>query len=263
MAETIQGNDTEKPVWKPDRMDEKIAKQRLNVILMVDCSTSMRGERIGQVNHAIHDIKQYLTDLQNENVNVDFYLTVITYSTEAFLLNHDRMKAVEEFDFKDIRAGGWSNLHTAYLQLADLLKKEAKGGIMPDFGGVAPIVLLLTDGHPTKWPLTEEMEILNKLPWFKVAIRYGIAIELNDGRTVQVLRDFVGENGDVITCFDAKLLEKIIKIIVMTASKVKSSDSTTTQGIGQNTENQVTNDIRQQIQQTISDDIDSWEWQDD
>ena len=34
-------------------MNDRIAKQKLNVILMVDCSTSMRGERIEQVNNAL------------------------------------------------------------------------------------------------------------------------------------------------------------------------------------------------------------------
>ena len=119
-------------------MIDRIAKQRLNVIMLVDCSTSMRGERIRQVNNALRDVKDKLTEMQSENANVDFYLTVITYSTDAFLLNREEMKRVDEFVFNDIKAGGWSNLHLAYNKLGDLLKKEKNGGIMPDFGGVAP-----------------------------------------------------------------------------------------------------------------------------
>ena len=68
---------------------DRIAKQRFNVIMIVDCSTSMRGARMSQVNGALRDVKKYLTELQDENANVDFYLTVITYSTEAFFLNGD------------------------------------------------------------------------------------------------------------------------------------------------------------------------------
>ena len=82
---------------------DKIAKQRLNVIMLVDCSSSMRGERIAQVNEAIRDIKKYLTEMQSENTNVDFYITVIAYSTGAFFLNRDKCKPIEEFDFKDIK----------------------------------------------------------------------------------------------------------------------------------------------------------------
>lgn len=53
-------------------MTDRIAKQKLNVIMIVDTSTSMRGERIGQVNRAIRDIQKYLTELSGESSNVDF-----------------------------------------------------------------------------------------------------------------------------------------------------------------------------------------------
>lgn len=236
-------------------MVDRITKQRLNVIVLVDCSTSMRGERIRQVNCALSDIKSHLTEMQDENANVDFYLTVITYSNEAHFLNGNEMMAVHDFEFQNIRAGGWSNLHLAYKKLSDILKKESKGGIMPDFGGVAPIILMMTDGHPTKWPMKEERAALKQLPWYRVAIKYGIAIELNDKRTIDVLADFVDGNGDVIECYDAKLLERIIQIIVLTASKVKSTSASVHAEKNQT----VTVEIKQRIQQALTE-VDDWEW---
>lgn len=236
-------------------MNDRIAKQRLNVILLVDCSTSMRGERISQVNNALYDIKKHLTAMQDENSNVDFYITVITYSSDAEYLNGDKMKPVAEFKFNDIKAGGWSNLHLGYAKLAQLLKKESKGGIMPDFGGVAPIIISMTDGHPTKWPMREETDMLRRLAWFKVAIKYGIAIELSDKRTKDVLKEFVSGNGDVIECYDSKLLERIIKIIVLTASMVKSTSTSV------HAENKltVTQEIQQKVQQALTE-VDDWDW---
>ena len=236
-------------------MEDKIAKQKLNVIVLVDCSKSMQGERITQVNNALRDIKMHLIDMQGENSNVDFYMTVITFSTEAYYLNGDKCKPVEEFTFKDIKGGGWSNLHLGYQKLEEILKKESKGGIMPDFGGVAPIILLMTDGHPTKFPMKEETEALKKLPWYKVALKYGIAIELKDERTHKVLQEFVNGNGDVIECYDSKLLERIIKIIVLTASKVKST-STSVAAVKNVS---VTQEIQQQVQQALAE-VDDWEW---
>ena len=126
---------------------------------------------------------------------------------------------------------------------------------MPDFGGVAPILLLMTDGHPTKWPLSEEMAALRKLAWFNVALKYGIAIELNDKRTVDCLKDFVSGNGDVIECYDAALLKRIIKIIVLTASKVKSRSNSVHADKNQS----ITVEVRQKVQQALSE-VDDWEW---
>lgn len=234
---------------------DKIAKQRLNVVILVDCSKSMQGERIKQVNSALRDIKTHLVEMQNENTNVDFHITVITFSTDAYFLNGDRSKEIENFVFKDIKGGGWSNLHIAYQRLEEILKKESKGGIMPDFGGVAPILLLMTDGHPTKYPLKEEMNALRQLPWFNVALKYGIAIELKDKKTHDVLRDFVNGNGDVIECFDSKLLERIIKIVILTASKVKS---TSTSVHAQNNVS-ITTEVQMQVGQALSE-VDDWEW---
>lgn len=236
-------------------MEDRIAKQKLNVIILVDCSKSMQGERIAQVNNALRDIKTHLVNLQDENANVDFYLTVIPFSTNADFLNGDRCKEVQEFQFKDLKGGGWSNLHLGYQKLEEVLKKENKGGIMPDFGGVAPIILLMTDGHPTKYPLKEEMDRLKKLPWYRVALKYGIAIELKDERTHKVLEEFVDGSGDVIECFNARLLEKIIKIIVLTASKVKSTST----NLAAVKNISVAQDIKQQIGQALTE-VDDWEW---
>jgi uncharacterized protein YegL len=236
-------------------MEDKIAKQKLNLIVLVDCSKSMQGERIAQVNKALRDIKTHLVEMQGENSGVDFFMTVITFSTEARFVNGDRCKAVEEFDFQNLKGGGWSNLHLGYQKLEEILKKESRGGIMPDFGGVAPIILLMTDGHPTKYPLTEEMAALKKLPWYKVALKYGIAIELKDERTHKVLQEFVNGNGDVIECYDSKLLEKIIKIIVLTASKVKSTSISVAAVKGVS----VKNEIQQKVGQALAE-VDDWEW---
>ena len=129
---------------------------------------------------------------------------------------------------------------------------------MPDFGGISPIILLLTDGHPTGNDYKNGLNRLSAMPWFKAALRYGIAIELNDATTIDVLRGFVGNNGDVIECYDSKMLEKIIKIIVLTASKVKSTTNnvSSSKDLGKGSINQV---VQQQITENLADSED-WEW---
>lgn len=234
---------------------DRMAKQKFNILLLVDTSRSMQGKRIEQVNQAIHDISGYLKDMQTENTNVDFYISILTFGTDAVWHDNQKEVDIDGFNFKDIKAFGQSNLHLAYHKLNDVLKKESQGGMMPDFGGVAPVILLLTDGHPSKGNIKEELELLRNKPWFKVALKYGIAIELNDDRTIKVLRDFVSGNGDVIQVYNSNLLERIIKIIVMTASKVKSTSNSV--------HNHKYVSITQQIQQEIAESLDSvedWEW---
>ncbi|MCR5490878.1 MAG: VWA domain-containing protein [Bacilli bacterium] len=235
--------------------EERIAKQRLNIMLLVDASKSMQGKRIKQVDQAISDIQVYLKDLQAENSNVDFYITIIPFNNDGFFYGNAQSTNIDDLKYDGIKCGGWSNLHCAYARLGEILHRESKGGIMPDFGGVAPIVLLLTDGHPTGNTYKEELEKLQKLAWFKAALRYGIAIELNDDRTMQVLHEFVGNNGDVISVYDSSMLKNIIKIIVLTASKVKSTTSNVAYK-PQQTQNEI---AQQEIAEALAD-TESWEW---
>ena len=236
-------------------MVDCIAKQKLNIILLIDTSSSMRGKRIEQVNQAVKDIKDYLVDLQNENSNVDFYLSLIPFNTQATFYKDKDSINVKDFIYDGLKCGGRTNLDCAYTMLGLLLKKESQGGIMPDFGGAAPIILLLTDGHPTGNGYRKELERLKAIPWYKAALRYGIAIELNDDRTSKVLKDFVMNSGDVVSCYNASMLKDIIKIIVITASKVKS------------TSNNVANDAHythnQEAQQLIAEalsETENWGW---
>ena len=249
-------------------MIERIAKQKINVILVVDTSKSMQGKRIEQVNSSIKEIKDYLIDLEDENANIDFYLSILTFSTTAKWLTKREGESVKSITLPTIKTGGYSNIHLAYHELNEVMKKESQGGIMPDYGGIAPIVLLLTDGHPSKGNIKEEIALLKQKPWYNAALKYGIAIELNDDRTNKVLKEFVNEDGDVINVVDQNKLKNIIKIIVLTASKVKSSASkinnnnTPKPKRVNNKQNKVSNQnaqIKQEIKEAL-DEVDSWEW---
>ena len=242
-----------------------IAKQKLHVILVVDTSRSMQGERIAQVNTAIADIHKYLVDLQSENTNVDFYLSLVRFATEAALVPGYCGVNVKDMTPPTLKAIGYSNLHAAYEVLAPMLKKESSGGMMPDFGGVAPIILLLTDGHPSK-SCEKQLADLKRLPWFNASLRYGIAIELDDDRTVRVLTDFTEDKECVVHCLDASTLAKIIRVIVLTASKVKSQSSAVKPQNGKASKTVATTAqptahavIKQQINATL-DEVEDWEW---
>ena len=101
----------------------------------------------------------------------------------------------------------------------------------------------------------EMIEDLKNVPWFKVALRYGIAVELDDDRTGKVLNDFVSNNGDVIMCYDASMLNKIIKIIVLTASKVKSTSANVADG-----PHASQNQMAQQLIAEALNDTEDWWW---
>ena len=238
-----------------------IAKQKLNVMLIVDTSRSMQGERIKQVNKAIFDIHKYLIDLQDENSNVDFYMSIMTFAETAAFLEGYKSVNVKDMIPPKLKVRGPSNLHCAYEALVPALQKESAGGMMPDFGGVAPIILLLTDGHASR-SVKDQIEKLKSLLWFRASLRYGIAIELNDERTMGVLTDFTDDRTCVIECMEASTLSKLIRVIVVTASKVKSQSSAMRLDKSSRSHSKsiiYSNPIKHEIAQRI-DDIDEEDW---
>jgi uncharacterized protein YegL len=143
-------------------------------------------------------------------------------------------KTVDEFKWKDIGTEGGTNLSAAYDELAGYLCKKEKGGQMPDLGGVAPIIILMTDGMPTSYDWEDHLNDLKKKGWFKVALKYAIAIEVNTDEARDVLTAFTGNPETVLTVYSAEALRRVIGVIAVTASKVKSSSANVGSGVGNN-----------------------------
>lgn len=218
-----------------DRNDlgEGIARQELNVIFVIDNSGSMSGEKIGAVNNAIRDVMSIMPEIQDDTGDAVIKISALTFSDKAKWV-YSEPKTVDEFKWRDIGTDGATNLSEAYDELSRYLCKRENGGMMPDLGGVAPIIILMTDGMPTSTDWQNHFSSLKKKGWFKVALKYAIAIEVNTREAQDVLSTFTGNPETVLTVYTAEELRRVIKVIAITASKVKSSSASVGSGIGNN-----------------------------
>ena len=214
-------------------LGEGIARQELNVIFVIDNSGSMAGEKIGAVNNAIRDVMSIMPDIQDDTGDATIKISAMTFSDDAKWI-YTEPKTVEEFKWHDIGVESATNLSSAYDELSKYLCKRENGGKMPDLGGVAPIVILMTDGMPTSPDWEDHLADLKKKGWFKVALKYAIAIEVNTDEARDVLTKFTGNPETVLTVYTAEALRRVIKVIAVTASKVKSASANVGSGIGNN-----------------------------
>lgn len=240
-----------------DRMlGEGIARQELNLLFIIDNSGSMEGEKLGAVNNAIRDVMSIMPEIQEDTADAEIKISALRFSDDAKWV-YSEPKSVSEFKWKDLSTDGGTNLSAAYEELGKWLTKKSNGGQMPDVGGVAPIIVLMTDGMPTSYDWEKYLEQLKKKGWFKVALKYALAIGIDTDEAMDVLKKFTGNPETVLKVYTAEALRKVIKVIAVTASKVKSNSSS----VGSGVENGVTNNeiAKNEIAEKLED-IEDIEW---
>jgi len=235
-------------------LGEGIAKQELNLVFIIDNSGSMEGEKIGAVNNAIRDVVSIMPEIQEDTSDANIKISALVFSDKAKWMFNEP-KSVADFKWKDIDVDGGTNLSEAYDKLSDYLRKKSKGGQMPDLGGVAPIIILMTDGMPTSYDWEKHLDNLKKKGWFKVALKYALAIGVEDDEARDVLVKFTGNSETVLKIYSAEALRKVIKVIAVTASKVKSSSSMTSSNGTTNANEQAKEEIKDKLEE-----LDDVEW---
>ena len=237
-------------------LGEGIARQELHLTFIIDNSGSMEGEKLGAVNNAIRDVMSIMPEVQEDTADATIKISALKFSDKAYWV-YSEPKTVEEFKWKDLSADGGTDLSSAYDELSKWLCKREKGGKMPDVGGVAPILILMTDGLPTSYDWEMHLESLKKKGWFKVALKYALAIGIDTDEAMDVLRKFTGNPETVLKVYTAEALRKVIKVIAVTASKVKSNSASV--GFGGST-GATNNEIAQNEIAEKLDDIQDVEW---
>lgn len=218
-------------------LGDGIARQELNVLFVIDNSGSMAGEKIGAVNNAIRDVMSIMPEIQEDTSDAVIKLSALRFSDSAEWL-YSEPKSIADFKWKDLSAMGGTNLSAAYDALASWLRKREHGGQMPDFGGIAPIILLMTDGIPTSRDWEEHLEKLRKCAWFRVALKYALAVQIDTEEAMSVLCRFTGDPATVLKVYTAEALRKVIQVIAVTASQVKSNSASVSAAVtGQTVDN--------------------------
>jgi len=211
-------------------LGDGIVKQVLNLVFVIDNSGSMEGEKLGAVNNAIRDVMAIMPEIQEDTVDADIKISAMTFSDTVRWV-YPEPRPVPEFRWKDITAEGGTDLSGAYDELARFLCKKSNGGQMPEIGGVAPIIILMTDGLPTSYDWEQRMNALKKKGWFRAALKYALAIGIDTDEAMDVLRKFTGNPETVLKVYTAEALRRVIRVIAVTASKVKSNSSSAQAGV--------------------------------
>ncbi|MFE6842813.1 VWA domain-containing protein [Streptomyces sp. NPDC057686] len=160
-----------------------MANRPVHFIWLLDCSYSMQGEKIGQLNYAIREAVPEMRQVAQDNPAAQLLLRTMTFSTTA-RWHHQDPVPVENFTWQDVQVDGMTNLGEA-LQLA---ARELDTPPMPQ-RALKPVLALVSDGVPTDdWKAG--LRAVDATPWGRKAVRVAIAIGADADRTV--LQEFLG-----------------------------------------------------------------------
>jgi Ca-activated chloride channel family protein len=120
-----------------EEAENKERAQKREVIIVLDRSGSMKGEKIEQARNAAISIVEGLEPGEYFNI-IDYSDSIAMFADRAVAKDQKSTASARSY-LQDIRADGGTNIHEALLTA--LRQKPAEG--------VLPMILFLTDGRPT------------------------------------------------------------------------------------------------------------------
>ena len=199
----------------------ELASRPLHFIWITDCSGSMSGEKIQQLNFAIRESIPHMRLVADENPNADVLVRALKFSNGA-QWHVGQATKVTDFEWIDLKADGLTDMGKALKMVAEQLK-------MPPMSerALPPVLVLLSDGQPTD-DFDEGLQALLALPWGKKAVK--IAIAIGEDADTEVLQQFMGSNSELkpLQANNAEQLVNYIKWASTAVLKAASSPASQT-----------------------------------
>ncbi len=163
----------------------KMAARPLHFIWIADCSGSMSGSKIEELNMAIQEALPEMKRVAQSNPHAEVLVRAVKFSSGAQWHVH-QPTPVESFQWPVLKAGGVTDMGKAFNLVAEQLKMPPM-----DQRGLPPVLVLVSDGHPTDDANRGLKKIMDE-PWGRKAVR--IAIGIGGDADYAMLQKFIGHS---------------------------------------------------------------------
>lgn len=215
-------SDETKPM--PALPEAHVARRQLQMVMLLDCSGSMAGEKIASLNYAIRSALSELRQVASENPEVDMRLSAIRFADMAEWHIHDPTP-VDDVEWEDISAGGETAMGQALVLASDMFASDRFAGRQ-----LPPVVLLVTDGYSTDDFDTAFAEFLaNEAAGHATRL----AVAIGDTADFETLETFVDTQSTGIAPLRARNAPELVRYIKWaTTAPIKATSSPTTAPLG-------------------------------
>ena len=169
-----------------DEIGGAVSKRTLKIYWLVDTSLSMSGEKIATVNRAIKACIAPLRDAAEDNHEANMTVRTMKFSTGAMW--HTEETKINEFEWYDLSANGYTDTGAALKLMATELTMEKMGS-----RALPPVIILMSDGNATD-NYEEGLKELLAQRWGKKAVR--IAIAIGEDVDLSALSQFCSNPGE-------------------------------------------------------------------
>lgn len=232
-------NDDEKTVVTFGLPQAQVARRQLQLVLVLDCSGSMVGEKMASLNYAIRSALAELRTVAAENPEVDMRLSALRFSTEA-TWHIENPTPVAQVQWEDLAAEGETAMGAALQEVTAFFDSDRFAGRQ-----LPPVVLLVTDGYPTD-------DFDAAFAAFRANEAAGhatrIAIAIGDAADIETLEDFVDTARTGVAPLCARSAPDLVRYIKWaTTAPVKATSSPTNAPTGHD-------GLKQEASRLIADD---------
>jgi uncharacterized protein YegL len=161
----------------------EMAARPLHFFWIADCSGSMSGDKIQSLNTAIREAIPEMKRVAQSNPHAQVLVRAVKFSSGAQWHIY-QPTPVESFQWQNLSAGGVTDMGKAFQLVAEQLKMPPM-----DQRGLPPVLVLISDGHPTD-DANRGLKGIMDLPWGKKAVR--IAIGIGGDADYAMLQKFIG-----------------------------------------------------------------------
>ena len=152
---------------------QAFARRALLLVVAIDTSGSMDGEKIKNANMALRRAVKEVGALCEEQ-SVDLYFTAVKFDSKASFVTRMEKYDKNTYQWEDLTTGSTTNMAEAIETMCDLKASELEGAVKI----LSPVAVLISDGYSTSGSgeMADALKHLNRHPLFRKAIRVPIGI---------------------------------------------------------------------------------------
>lgn len=206
------------------------------VILAIDSSGSMRGEKIQSVQEFMNDFPAMAPDLAR-TLSARIQIGVLQFSDNAKWLNEHGLEDAEEgFAPVHLQAEGTTRVGD---MLDELNRGLSRKRMLADaLGNYMPVIIFITDGMTTQ-EYGQQLDEIRSNKFFHYASKIGIAV--GQDADTSMIANLTGSDQSVISLNKVSMLAELIQQIVVTSTMLNTG---TRRSVNKSTTETVVEDAR-------------------